>query len=239
MLITMEEINKKCSICGFEKVLSEYYSDKRNKNGKMSHCKSCDKLKNKKYRENNKDKEKERKNNWREKNIEKIKIYNENYKQKNDDKINNRNKIYYLNNKDKIKDYNKFYRQINKDKIKEINKNYKEKRFKIDKIFKLRHNVSNLIRNTFRNGFNKNSKTHEILGCSYEEFKLYLESKFEPWMNWDNYGKYNGKLNYGWDIDHVIPSSSATTEEELVKLNHYSNLQPLCSYVNRYIKKNV
>lgn len=57
-------------------------------------------------------------------------------------------------------------------------------------------------------------------------------------MTWDNHGKYNGELNYGWDIDHIIPTSSANTEEELIKLNHYTNLQPLCSYVNRYVKKN-
>lgn len=76
------------------------------------------------------------------------------------------------------------------------------------------------------------------MGCTYLEVKNHLESKFEPWMSWENYGKYNGELNYGWDIDHIIPLSSAKTEEELLKLFHYSNLQPLCSYTNRYVKKN-
>ena len=57
-------------------------------------------------------------------------------------------------------------------------------------------------------------------------------------MNWDNYGLYNGEPNYGWDIDHIIPLSSANTENDLIRLNHYSNLQPLCSKFNRYIKKN-
>lgn len=56
-------------------------------------------------------------------------------------------------------------------------------------------------------------------------------------MNWGNRGKYNGELNHGWDIDHIIPLSSATTEEELLKLNNFNNLQPLCSKVNRDIKK--
>jgi hypothetical protein len=56
-------------------------------------------------------------------------------------------------------------------------------------------------------------------------------------MNFENYGKYNGELNYGWDIDHIIPSSSAISEEEIIKLNHFSNLQPLCSKINRDIKK--
>lgn len=86
-------------------------------------------------------------------------------------------------------------------------------------------------------GYKKNSKTVEILGCSFEEFKIYLESKFEHWMTWENKGLYNGELNYGWDIDHIIPLSSAKEEEDIIKLNHYTNLQPLCSKVNRDIKK--
>ena len=57
-------------------------------------------------------------------------------------------------------------------------------------------------------------------------------------MNWDNYGLYNGELNYGWDIDHIIPTSLAEDEETLIRLWYYSNLQPLCSYYNRHIKRN-
>ncbi len=75
------------------------------------------------------------------------------------------------------------------------------------------------------------------LGCSFEEFKIYLESKFEDWMTWKNYGKYNGELNYGWDIDHIIPLSKAMTENDIYQLSHYTNLQPLCSRNNRDIKK--
>jgi hypothetical protein len=55
-------------------------------------------------------------------------------------------------------------------------------------------------------------------------------------MNWENRGLYNGELNYGWDVDHITPISSAKTEEDVVRLNHYTNLQPLCSYINRAIK---
>ena len=56
-------------------------------------------------------------------------------------------------------------------------------------------------------------------------------------MTWENWGKYNGELNYGWDIDHIIPLSSAKTEDDIIRLNHYTNLQPLCSYTNRHIKR--
>lgn len=78
--------------------------------------------------------------------------------------------------------------------------------------------------------------TEEILGCKIEFFKEHLESKFEPWMTWENYGFYNGEFNYGWDIDHVTPLSQANTVEGIYELNYYENLQPLCSKVNRDIK---
>ena len=58
-------------------------------------------------------------------------------------------------------------------------------------------------------------------------------------MNWDNYGNPKDGIyapNKTWDIDHIIPTSSAITEEDLLKLNHFTNLQPLCSYFNRFIK---
>ena len=56
-------------------------------------------------------------------------------------------------------------------------------------------------------------------------------------MIWENKGLYNGEFNFGWDIDHIIPLSSAKTEKDIIRLNHYTNLQPLCSKINRDIKK--
>ena len=56
-------------------------------------------------------------------------------------------------------------------------------------------------------------------------------------MSWSNYGKYNGDFNYGWDLDHIKPLSTSNSESDVIKLNHYSNLQPLCSKFNRDIKK--
>jgi 5-methylcytosine-specific restriction endonuclease McrA len=51
-------------------------------------------------------------------------------------------------------------------------------------------------------------------------------------MTWKNHGKYTGNYNETWQYDHIIPISNAATEEELIKLNHYSNFQPLCSKKN-------
>ena len=130
-----------------------------------------------------------------------------------------------------------FYRINNRENI----NSQKMDRYKNDPLFKLYSNISSSIYKSFKKilegKFNKSKKTEQILGCTVKEFKLHLESKFESWMNWNNHGLYNGELNYGWDIDHIIPISSAKTEEEIYKLNHFSNLQPLCSKVNRDIKR--
>ena len=55
-------------------------------------------------------------------------------------------------------------------------------------------------------------------------------------MDWNNYGKYNGDFDYGWDLDHIIPISTATTEEDVYNLFKFTNYQPLCSKINRDIK---
>jgi hypothetical protein len=232
---------KKCYKCNELKEIIYFSVDSTKKDGLDSSCKSC----RKKYREDNK-------------NIlsEKRKIYVE----KNKDKI----KEYFIHNKDRIDEYQKEYKSMNSDAIKKYQKEYynsnieenreyrrndqrnnkveRNKREKLrrdfDDLYRLRCMVRSCLKNSIkRGGYGKNSKTIDILGCSFDELKLYIESKFEDWMNWNNHGLYNGELNYGWDIDHIIPISSAKTEEDVIKLNHYMNLQPLCGYLNRYIKR--
>lgn len=161
--------------------------------------------------------------------------YQKEYRNKNKEYFNKYNKEYYLKNSDKIKESVSLYKTNNKDKI---NKNLRLRR-KNDVLFALRCSISKSILKSIKySGHHKSTKTTEILGCSIEELKLYLQSKFDTWMTWENRGLYNGELNYGWDIDHIIPTSSATTEEEILNLNNYKNLQPLCSKINRDIKKN-
>jgi hypothetical protein len=73
-------------------------------------------------------------------------------------------------------------------------------------------------------GYTKSSKTYEILGCSYEEFKVYIESQFVEGMSWDNRSE--------WHLDHKIPVSYGMDEMEIIALNHYSNFQPLWAVDN-------
>lgn len=195
---------------------------------------------------------------YRDKNKEKLRIKNKIYKELNKDKINEYNKNYKKLNKErdikKKAQYDKNYRDKNKEILAEKKKKYAENnkdkirvryriwvnnKLKNDNVFKLKCNIRSLIRSSlYRKNHRKYTKTQDILGCTFEEFKQHLESKFEPWMNWENYGLYNGELNHGWDIDHYTPLSSVISYDDIILLNHYTNLQPLCSYTNRYIKKN-
>jgi len=190
------------------------------------------------YYVNNREKILENKKIYREENIDRIKEYRLTHKDYHDEY----NKEYHINNQNEISKNKKEYYLNNRGKIISYGIKYKRNRYNSDNLYRLSKNIRNLVGNSIRNtGFSKKSKTSEILGCSFEEFKTYLESKFESWMNWNNYGNWNGQpkeLNISWDIDHIIPVSSAITEEELMILNHYSNLQPLCSYYNRYYKRN-
>ncbi len=109
-----------------------------------------------------------------------------------------------------------------------------------DILYKTAHNVRNLIQKTFRRkNFKKNSSTHKILGCTFEEFKTHIENQFIPWMSWDNYGAYNPKGKRTWNMDHIIPIDFAKTIEDVVKLNHYMNLRPLCSKENLEKRNNL
>jgi hypothetical protein len=171
-------------------------------------------------------------------------------------------RLYFLKNKDFIKeklnllsDDERNRRKIIKKKLndsyiisderKEKNKirrrEYHKIKMKTDILYRLKHGFQRRLNKSLNRGKFVHSTTIEILdiiGCTFDDFKKHLEDRFEIWMSWDNYGLYNGELNYGWDIDHIIPVSNAINEQEIFKLNHYSNLQPLCSKINRDIKRN-
>ena len=144
-------------------------------------------------------------------------------------------KKWWEKNKDKTKAYSKKWRQDNPDYNTEYFKTYNSS----DPLFKLKHDVRHLINDSVRRGkFTKRSKTSDILGCTWDEFKQHIESQFEPWMNWGNYGcKSPSGPDATWDLDHIIPVSSAVNEDDIKRLNHYTNFQPLCSFQNRFIKR--
>lgn len=79
-----------------------------------------------------------------------------------------------------------------------------------------------------RGSCKNSSSILECLGYSIEQLKQHLESKFQPGMTWDNYGK--------WHIDHIIPDSHFNydkIDDEQFKLAWaLENLQPLWAAEN-------
>lgn len=65
----------------------------------------------------------------------------------------------------------------------------------------------------------KRSPTFEALGYSVEEFVTHIERQFMDGMSWDNMSE--------WQIDHIVPISSAKTEQDVIALNQLSNLRPM------------
>lgn len=141
-------------------------------------------------------------------------------------------KLKYENNKEIIKDKSKKYYHINKEKNHEKilirnrewrknNPTYTTERKKIDPIFKITINLRRRLKRYLSfNYITKRSTTSELIGCSPEILRRHIEKKFTEGMSWD-------KIGNQIHIDHIIPLSSAKTEEEIYKLCHYTNLQPL------------
>jgi hypothetical protein len=156
--------------------------------------------------------------------------YNKKYYSNNKNDIRLSQKEYYNANKEKIReqqnDYFKEYRIKNKIKINEYSRN----RRRNNPLYKLKNILRTRIYYFLKSKkFIKNKNTEEIIGCSYINFKEYLELLFKDNMSWENHGE--------WHIDHIIPLDSAENEEDIIKLCHYSNLQPLWANEN-LIKSN-
>jgi hypothetical protein len=179
---------------------------------------------------------------------EEKKEYDKKNYQKNKEIIKKRSKKYYNANNEAIKKTGKKYRESNREsknkylkewrqKNSEEIKKYRRKKYKQTRknnpLFKLKENIKRLIRQSFKaKNHTKKTNSSKIIGCSFEQFKIHIEQQFDSWMNWNNYGVYKINSNRTWQIDHIVPLATAKTEEDIIKLNHYMNLRPLCSKEN-------
>ena len=128
----------------------------------------------------------------------------------------------YEKRKEYIEQYNKkYWKKNSKEIMKKRNPYFNQKR-KEDYIFKIKEQIRNLVNISLKNkNHRKNTKTSKILGCDLDFFIEYI------------LGTYKAIYGYEWDknesvhIDHIIPLATAKTEEEVIKLCHYTNLQLL------------
>lgn len=209
-------MKKFCKECEIEKDISDFYLKKDGKVG-SSYCKPCY------YIKYNKSDRSEYHKKYREENTDLLKEKQKEFRENNKELVAKRKRDYYQNLSDEKKNElrNKKRELYHKNNYKKVKSNYVNNKLNNDTFFKLKFNIRSLIRNSLKRGFTeKSKKTIEILGCSFEDFKLHLESKFDENMNWGNQGSY-------WHMDHIIPISSAESKEDVYRLNHYTNFQPL------------
>lgn len=199
---------KICSKCKIEKEVCEFNKKSVSKNGMQYYKSRCKKCQS--------EDEKIR----RDSNPEQYKIW---YDKTRVDRNKWRSE-YYQSNKEIILERNKRYSKI-------LQKNRKIK-YHEDNLYKLRHILSCRMRDLLKlKSFNKTKSFNKVIGCPPFFLKEYLEKQFTDGMSWENHGLY------GWHVDHIIPLSSAKTEEEIYELCHYTNLQPLWAEDN--LKKGV
>jgi len=188
---------KVCKKCGIEKLLCDFDNKKGTKDGLSYRCKEC---------------RREYINQYNLVNIEKKRESEKKRYWKNRDKELERSKVRHEKNKEKEIQY----RKDNRHKISEREKN----RYNNDFLYKLKVNMRNRLKLFLKTKkIYKTNTTFNLVGGTPEIIKEHIESQFTDGMKWDNHGK--------WHIDHIIPLSSAKTEEDVYNLCHYTNLQPL------------
>ena len=253
---------KKCSKCKNILENNQFSNCQLKKSGGV--CRQCNSIIIKQYNIKNFDKikkyHKEYDKNYYLTNKKSILQYKKSYYKANYQIIIQNRKIYYKNNLNKIKLYNQIYLNKNKqhilnkskqyfiknsDKIKKYQKEYIKNRKKYDLKLRLKCSISANISFYLRSHcFNKNKQsTLKYLPYSINELKEHLENRFESWMNWNNYGRYDAKLwndndvsTWTWQIDHIIPHStfnySSMNDEDFKKCWSLNNLRPLSSKQN-------
>jgi hypothetical protein len=237
--------SKTCKQCGESKdILS--FRKKRNK------CKKCEYDDYLVWKDKNRDKANEYAKKSYQRNKEKINSKKRNDYKNNPDKYKDTNKRYISNNRDKVREtlknyynkniedllkYHKEYREKNKDKRAKQKKEYEKKRRK-NAEFKLRKAVSNAVYCAIlRDGGIKGGSILNNMPYSINELKIHIESQFEPWMNWENWGVYdpetwddNDDSTWMWQIDHIVPQYnfpySSMEDNNFKKCWALSNLRP-------------
>jgi hypothetical protein len=221
-------------MCGEEKPLTEFAVEKNNKtDGRRSSCKVCTNQRIRQYFINNPEKKKESdKRAYEQNKANKLAQKKEYYLRKKEEILTKR-KEYHLANKEIKNQKCREYRERNLEKVKAKTREYQQKHAKrltaqkmelINsdplRIFKER------IRVVIKGGFtrlkqNKARRTNQIIGADWETVRDHIVSQFTDGMTWEAF--VAGEIH----IDHIKPLASATCEEDIITLNHYTNLQPL------------
>jgi superfamily II DNA helicase RecQ len=232
---TKRGYRKNCKEC-LKVIGKHYYSQNKEKKRKYA-LDHKDEIaeRQKQYREENKETIKELQKQYREENKGYLKAQQQKWRHDNKEHCLDYQRNYDTNNRQKVKSRQQNYRILNREAIAESRRNYYQKHLKNNIDFKIKANLRRRLNAALR-GQEKHKRTLELLGCSLEDFKSYIESKFTEGMTWDNYG-----IN-GWHIDHIKPLAHFDLKDpkQLEEASHYTNTQPLwesenCSKSDRFV----
>lgn len=232
-----ETVNTKiCSVCKIEKSTNDFFKRKYKSGliGTHYQCKSCvNEYKRKYYSDPVRS---EKKKEWYRQhyinNKEKIDQHQREYYKNNKSKKNAATKEYYKNNREKCRIFIKAHKIKYKDRLSKLAYLSHKRRYENDPMYKLKWTLRRRVKDFFKSkNQRKSDLTFNLVGADIVTVKKHIERQFKKGMSWQNHGHGVGK----WHLDHIIPLASAKNEEDVVKLFHYTNLQPLWSEEN--IKK--
>lgn len=157
--------------------------------------------------------------------------YQERYRKENRVRLLEQKRAYYQANREHIlariradpdrkQNYDRRYHRKNRDRNRKRRQDY-QRRYRRDPARRLAHNLRTRLSKFIRRETGRAS-TENLLGCSFGQFKSYIEALFGKGMTWENYGSH-------WHIDHIIPVSAFDlgNPEHVRRCFHFSNLRPL------------
>lgn len=206
---------KKCTGCGETKGHGEYYRNRKAFDGLTQRCKKCVKIRDREYRENNKEAVTRRNRAWQEKNRERYSRYQKEYREQNRDSAKEYAKKYYADNKERLNKEHKANYAANKARYNELSRqNYRDNREKyLEKAKKWResHREERSDYEHKRRAARNGADARLVSGKTMKRIR----------------GMACARCGSSGDIhvDHIVPISRGGAHRE-------GNLQPLCSRCN-------
>ena len=231
---------KQCTKCGEEKKLEEFHKQAAAKDGRFPHCKLCEKArKARKYAEDpdqerlrarasyhrRRDSVRRQQKEHYDENLERMRKRARDYHHSNYEQIRERRKTHNVDPQRKV-DYMKRYNRENRPRLRVLARRRHNRLMKTSPEYALQFRLRDRLNKAIKNDSKSGSAVRD-LGCSIEELKRHLESKFNSRMNWKNWGTY-------WHIDHFFPLAQADLEDrvEFLAVCNWRNLQPLTATAN-------